>query len=69
MHVWHILRAQQILIIFCLSVLCSLSASGGSYHVIRAEAAEDVDGADHIPVQICLSGPHPVPQELPPHLS
>ena len=44
-------------------------AGWGSHHVVRAEAAEDADGADHLPVQVCLPGPHPVPQELPPHLS
>lgn len=52
-----------------LFLLPSPSASGGSYHVVRAEAAEDADGADHLPVQVCLPGSHPVPQELPPHLS
>lgn len=44
-------------------------ASGGSHHVVRAAATEDADGADHLPVQVCLPGPHPVPQELPPYLS
>lgn len=42
----------------------SSAASGGSHHAVRAEAAEDADGADHLPVQVCLPGPHPVPQEL-----
>lgn len=50
-------------------LLPSPSAGGGSYHVVRAEAAEDADGADHLPVQVCLPGPHPVPEELAPHLS
>lgn len=45
------------------------SASGGSHHVVRAAATEDADGADHLPVQVRLPGPHPVPQELPPYLS
>lgn len=54
---------------FCLSLLFFPSACGGSHHVVRAEAAEDADGADHFPVQVCLPGPHSVPQELPPHLS
>lgn len=47
-----------------LSVPVSSAARGGSRHAVRAEAAEDADGADHLPVQVCLPGPHPVPQEL-----
>lgn len=47
-----------------LPVLLSSAASGGPRHAVRAEAAEDADGADHLPVQVCLPGPHPVPQEL-----
>lgn len=52
-----------------LSRLCFLLASGSSHHVVRAKAAEDTDGTDHLPVQVCLPSAHPVPQELPPHLS
>lgn len=47
-----------------LSVPLPSAASGGPHHAVRAEAAEDADGADHLPVQVCLPGPHPVPQEL-----
>lgn len=47
----------------------SPTARGGVRHAVGAEAAEDADGSDHLPVQVCLPGPHPVPQELPPHLS
>ena len=58
----------QSLSVASLSLLPFSSANGGSHHVVRAEAAEDADGADHLPVQVCLPGPHPVPQEFPPHL-
>ena len=44
------------------------SANGGSPHVVGAQASADADGSDHLPVQVCLPGPHPVPQEFPPHL-
>lgn len=54
---------------FCSFFHLSPSANGGSHHVVRAEAAEDVDGTDHLAVQVCLPGPHPVPEKLPPHLS
>ena len=55
---------------FPITVFCLVSsACGGSHHAVRAEAAEDADGADHLPVQVCLPSPHPVPQELSPHLS
>lgn len=47
-----------------ISVPVFSSASGGSHHAVRAEAAEDANGADHLPVQVCLPGPHPVPQEF-----
>lgn len=53
----------------CAFVPLSTAAGGASYHVVRAEATEDADGADHLPVQVRLPSPHPVPQELPPHLS
>lgn len=45
------------------------TASGGVRHAAGAEATEDADGSDHLAVQVCLPGPHPVPQELPPHLN
>lgn len=53
----------------CKSSPLLLPGRGGSHHAVRAEAAEDADGADHLPVQVCLPGSHPVPQELPPHLN
>lgn len=51
-----------------LLLLSSCLARGDPHHAFGLEAAEDADGPDHLAVQVCLPGPHPVPQELSPHL-
>ena len=43
--------------------------SGCPSDAAKSKGAEDVHGPNHCAVQICVSGPHPVPTKLQTHLT